>query len=292
LPEFIFPAVKKYFILTRFPLSVSVGFTGMVSYFAACPHFRLNALPVFAGIFLLAAGASALNQFQEKDFDARMKRTSRRPLPAGLMSVPHVIFFSLFSILTGLLMLYLSGNIEAMIAGIIIVLWYNLVYTYLKRRTAFAIFIGIFTGVGPVLIGWLTAGGEVTETGFLSLVAFMCVWQIPHFLILMLMYEEEYRAAGFPLLTDIISVNSVKALVILSSLILSANALMIAYLHVIHSGVFQLMILILSLSLLLKLVISARRKKNAYKSDLMVVNIYMMLVMLCLFMDRMILWSL
>jgi heme o synthase len=291
LPEFIFPTFKKYFILTRFPLSVSVGFTGMVSYFAVCPYFRWSALPVFAGIFLLAAGASALNQFQEKDFDARMKRTSRRPLPAGLISITHVIFFSFFSILTGLLMLYLSGNAEAMIAGIIIVLWYNLIYTYLKRRTAYAIFIGIFTGVGPVFIGWLAAGGEVTDAGFLSLLAFMCVWQIPHFLILLLMYEEEYRTAGFPLLTDIITVNSVKALVILSSLILSAIAFMIAHLHVIHSDVFQLMILVLSLSLLLKLIISARGKKNTYKSELMAVNIYMMLVMLCLFMDRMILWS-
>jgi protoheme IX farnesyltransferase len=152
------------------------------------------------GTALVAAGASALNQWLERDSDALMRRTEKRPLPSGRLQALEVFVFGLALGLGGVLYLALalSHVLSALIAAITFVL-YVAVYTPLKRRTPLNTLIGAVPGALPPLIGWCAVRGELTrEAGVLFLILFL--WQVPHFLAIAWMYRAEYARAGLLML--------------------------------------------------------------------------------------------
>jgi protoheme IX farnesyltransferase len=152
------------------------------------------------GTALVAAGASALNQWYERDSDALMRRTEKRPLPSGRLQALEVFVFGLALGLGGVLYLALALNhvLSALIAAVTFVL-YAAVYTPLKRRTPLNTLIGAVPGALPPLIGWCAVRGELTrEAGVLFLILF--VWQVPHFLAIAWMYRAEYARAGLLML--------------------------------------------------------------------------------------------
>ncbi len=152
------------------------------------------------GTALVAAGASALNQWLERDSDALMRRTEKRPLPSGRLQALEVFVFGLALGLGGVLYLALalSHVLAALVAAITFVL-YVAVYTPLKRRTPLNTLIGAVPGALPPLIGWCAVRGEFTrEAGVLFLILFL--WQVPHFLAIAWMYRAEYARAGLLML--------------------------------------------------------------------------------------------
>ncbi len=152
------------------------------------------------GTALVAAGASALNQWFERDSDALMRRTANRPLPSGRLQAIEVFVFGLALALGGVLYLTLSLNylLPALLAALTFVL-YVVVYTPLKRRTPLNTLIGAVPGALPPVIGWCAARGEFTrEAGLLFAVLFL--WQVPHFLAIAWMYRDEYARAGLLML--------------------------------------------------------------------------------------------
>jgi len=154
-----------------------------------------------AGVFLLACGASALNQYQERTLDALMHRTRGRPLPSGRVS-PRIVLLSAFAlILFGSLCLF--PNWTAIALGIFTVFWYNGVYTPLKRVTAFAAVPGGVVGALPPMIGWACGGGDFLDPRILAVAFFFFIWQIPHFWLLLMRTGDDYRRAGFPTLTSV-----------------------------------------------------------------------------------------
>ena len=277
--------LRSFLSLIRFILSLAVGFSAMAGYI--CKNHFLNSQSwfIFFGVFLLAGGASAFNQIQEKEYDARMKRTMKRPIPAGLISTSSAIIISLLLIVSGLFVLVYFGNQNSMVVGLFCVVWYNFIYTYLKRKTAFALFVGIFTGIGPIFIGWLAAGGGWFDSECLLIATFMSIWQIPHFLLLLLRYEDDYRNAGFPLLTDDHSIHFVKAIILLSVIFVSGIAFMLVQFGVVNSVLLQLLTISISLLMMAIIIPGLIRKVSSYRVLLMAVNIYMMLIMLCILAD-------
>ncbi|HTU89038.1 MAG TPA: heme o synthase [Gemmataceae bacterium] len=152
------------------------------------------------GTALVAAGASALNQWLERDSDALMRRTEKRPLPSGRLQALEVFVFGLALGVGGVLYLALalSHVLSALIAAVTFVL-YVAVYTPLKRRTPLNTLIGAVPGALPPLIGWCAVRGELTrEAGVLFLILFL--WQVPHFLAIAWMYRAEYARAGLLML--------------------------------------------------------------------------------------------
>ena len=158
-------------------------------------------VPAIAGVFLLAGGAGALNQYQERDLDARMLRTQRRPIPSGRMRPRTALLVSLALIATGTLCL--APNEVAMLLGLFTVVWYNGVYTPLKRVTAFAAIPGGVVGSVPPVIGWVAAGGSIGDPRILAVAFFFFVWQVPHFWLLLLRIGDDYARAGLPTLTSL-----------------------------------------------------------------------------------------
>jgi protoheme IX farnesyltransferase len=148
------------------------------------------------GTALVASGASALNQYFERDLDARMMRTRNRPLPDGrLLAVDALIFSSLIS---GAGVAYLMFFVNSLTGalGAATLAGYIFVYTPLKTRTTLCTIIGAFPGAAPPVMGWTAARGEVDAVA-LSLFAILFLWQMPHFFAIAWIFTEDYVRAGF-----------------------------------------------------------------------------------------------
>ena len=167
---------------------------------------------LFVGVFLLAAGTSVLNQVQECRQDALMKRTIRRPIPAGEISRTAALPIAIVLMLCGTLLLSLNGWLP-MALGLSNVVFYNLIYTPLKTRSWLAIIPGAFVGAVPPLIGWTSAGFNVVHSNILFVAIFVFLWQIPHFWLLMIKYGKEYELAGFSSISKVLNERQIKSVV-------------------------------------------------------------------------------
>jgi protoheme IX farnesyltransferase len=198
-------SLKPYLILCRLNVSLFAAASAATGFFLAPYHRVVDALIPSAAVFLLAGGASALNQYQERDIDAKMERTRRRPIPTGLIPPGQALALSLVLMISGLVALVLSGGVKASVLGALAVFWYNGIYTSLKKTTAFAAVPGAAVGMVPPAIGWVSAGGRLFDPMLLALCALFFLWQIPHFWLLLLNHGDEYEQAGLPSLTRVMS---------------------------------------------------------------------------------------
>jgi protoheme IX farnesyltransferase len=197
--------LKPYLELCRAPLSLFAACSAATGFLIA-PHGESAAVLVpIAAVFALACGASALNQVQERAIDARMERTKQRPIPAGVIAPAHALALSLILIVAGLFLLVRSGGMIAAGLGIAAILWYNGVYTFLKKKTAFAAVPGALVGAVPPAIGWVLGGGTLFDPMLSALCALLFLWQVPHFWLLVLRYGEDYERAGLPSLIRLLS---------------------------------------------------------------------------------------
>jgi protoheme IX farnesyltransferase len=190
--------------LTKVRITTAVTLTTATGYFLAARRLEWDMCTPLLGVFVLASGSAALNQWQERKIDARMKRTCGRPIPTGRIDPSWALFVSVLFILMGLFFL---ASVEknartALVVGAMALLWYNGVYTYLKRVTAFAVIPGALIGAIPPIIGFVSAGGGLHDPMILLVALFFFIWQIPHFWLLLLMLGPEYRKAGLPTVTD------------------------------------------------------------------------------------------
>jgi len=168
-----------------------VGFRGAMDY--------LLMLHTLLGTGLVASGAAALNQFLERQHDARMRRTEDRPLPSGRLPPDTALMFGGLSSAAGLIDLALAVNLETSVLGAITLCSYLFIYTPLKRVTTLNTAIGAVPGALPPLMGWTAARGEINAEGW-SLFAILFFWQLPHFLAIAWMYRDDYAKAGFAML--------------------------------------------------------------------------------------------
>jgi len=190
---------------------MALAFTALCGYVLASGTFEVSAFFTVAGVFLFASGSAALNQVQEANKDAKMDRTRDRPLPSSTISLRTALAVSLFVLVQGLLLLaygiadYPERLITTMGLALGTVLLYNFVYTPLKSRTLWAIIPGAVNGASPVLIGWSAGGGILSSYPIWLLFTFMFIWQIPHFNFLLFRYGDQYKKAGFSVLSSMVT---------------------------------------------------------------------------------------
>jgi len=190
--------------LTKVRITAAVMLTTATGYLLAARRIEWAMCLPLLGVFVLACGSAALNQWQERAIDARMKRTCQRPIPAGRIDPFRALFFSVLLILLGLFFLTSAReNTHTLLAlGGMALFWYNGVYTYLKRVTAFAVVPGALIGAIPPVMGYVAAGGSLGDPAILLVATFFFIWQIPHFWLLLLMIGDQYRQAGLPTVTS------------------------------------------------------------------------------------------
>lgn len=148
------------------------------------------------GTALVAGGASALNQYYERDLDAQMMRTRNRPLPDGRLLASEALIFSSLISAAGVVYLMFFVNVLTGVLGAATLAGYILVYTPLKTRTTLCTLIGAFPGAAPPVMGWTAARGEVDAVA-LSIFAILFLWQMPHFFAIAWIFTDDYARAGF-----------------------------------------------------------------------------------------------
>lgn len=159
--------------------------------------FRL--LHTVIGTALVASGTATLNQYWEREADAKMWRTRNRPLPMGRLAPWKALWFGIGLAVVGTLYLWLQVN--ALSAGLaaLTLLSYLFLYTPLKTRTPICTLVGSFPGAIPPLIGWAAAHGTLTMTAW-ALYGILFLWQFPHFYSIAWLYRDDYERAGIAML--------------------------------------------------------------------------------------------
>jgi protoheme IX farnesyltransferase len=196
--------IKDYLQLIKLSLSIMVVFSSVISFmltkgFEDFENKWWKILLLFAGGMLVTGSANAINQVVEKDTDARMKRTGKRPVASGRMSVEEGWAFA---IITGAVGVFILGNsfnwLTAGLAGFSLFL-YAFIYTPLKKVNSIAVLVGAVPGALPCLIGW-TAGEAQLSMGGWVLFGIQFLWQFPHFWAIAWVAHTDYSAVGFKLL--------------------------------------------------------------------------------------------
>ncbi len=157
-------------------------------------------LHVALGTLLVGGGAGALNQFIERDYDAMMKRTERRPLPSGRLHPLEALLFGTTIALAGIAELTLFANPLTGFLAALTFATYLFLYTPMKRISPISTLIGGIPGALPPMMGWTAVRNEVTVEAW-ALFAILFCWQMPHFFSLAWMYRKDYARAGFRILT-------------------------------------------------------------------------------------------
>ncbi|XDZ65089.1 heme o synthase [Alphaproteobacteria bacterium LSUCC0684] len=208
-------------------LVIFTSFIGM-ALVPSAPH------PLLAMIALIAiaagAGASgAINQWYDRDIDAVMMRTSRRPIPAGKVLAEEALSLGIVISVLSVLVLWFAGGMMAALLLAFTIFFYGVIYTiWLKRSTPQNIVIGGAAGAFPPAIGWLAAGGGLTLEPLL-LFAIIFIWTPPHFWALALVKNEDYTKAGIPMLPVVAGRKATRNQILAYSLILAPLAVMPAF---------------------------------------------------------------
>lgn len=189
--------------LTKFRITFFVTITAVFGFVSNTGSINTLLITPALGILFLACSSAVLNHIQERTTDAIMERTKQRPIPSGRISAAGaVLIFTILFLIGSSLLFFFSGWITLLL-GLLNLLWYNAIYTPLKKKTALAIIPGSLVGAIPPMIGWVASGGYIFDPAILMIAFFFFIWQIPHFWLLLLMLNKEYENAGFPTLTKI-----------------------------------------------------------------------------------------
>jgi protoheme IX farnesyltransferase len=208
--------VKDYFLLMKFTLSFTVVFTCVISYLLApniVEYSWLYIIILFIAGLLITGSANAINQAVEKDTDALMRRTGKRPVANGRMSPAEAYTFAAIAGIGGIFLMYFFFNLNSALLSAFSIFLYAYVYTPLKKVSSIAVLVGAFPGALPCLIGWVAATGLISPFATIhvngniysngagwALFGIQFLWQFPHFWAIAWVAYKDYAKAGFKLL--------------------------------------------------------------------------------------------
>jgi len=193
--------LADYWALTKPDVNLLILITTAAGFCLALPS-HLVAFPILLlvhtllGTLLVASGTATLNQYIERQFDAQMRRTKRRPLAAGRVEPARALWFGILLSVSGAIYLAAAVNLLASLLAVLTLVSYLLIYTPLKRKTPLCTVVGAFPGAAPPLIGWAAASGTLSLEAWL-LYGLVFLWQFPHFMAIAWMYREDYARAGY-----------------------------------------------------------------------------------------------
>ncbi len=226
--------------LSKVKITFAVSLTTITGYVLASGRIDAGLILPTLGIFLLACGSSALNHYQERDRDAQMERTKNRPIPSGRISANGALATALVLTGAGSLLIWFGSGMLALQLALLALIWYNFIYTPLKKKTAFAVVPGSVIGALPPLVGWVAGGGALSDPRALIIAFFFFIWQVPHFWLLLLKYGKEYERAGYPSLTSIYSGKQIRYTTFIWTMATGVTALMLPAFGVVNTLFFSI----------------------------------------------------
>lgn len=284
--------VKDYFQLIKFTLSFMVVFSTVVCFLIAPNELTfvrpklISVLLLFIGGILITGSANAINQVAEKDTDAIMKRTAKRPVASGRMGVNEATAFAVIAGIIGVFIMWKWFNTESALLGLGSLFLYGFIYTPLKKINSIAVLVGAVPGALPCLIGWVAATGEFSAGGWI-LFGIQFFWQFPHFWAIAWLAHQDYTKAGFKLLPGDKGPTKFTALqTVIYSALMIPFGLLPYYMGI--AGIVSLWILLacnlwmVYVSVLLFIKMDVKYARYVMFSS----YFYLMIVLLALYMDR------
>jgi protoheme IX farnesyltransferase len=269
-------------------VSLSVTYTGFAGYVIAGHIIDGKLFIVLLGIFLLSSGASAFNHIFERQTDALMERTRNRPIPAGRLSLKAAFYIAIINSIIGSLILFFSSGWLVAILGIFNLVWYDFIYTPLKKRTVWAVFVGTITGVIPFYMGYLSVLIEFPSVKAHFIAIFLLVWQIPHFMLLLGIYGKEYEKAGLASITSKTKEPNLYRIAVLWIIACCIISFLLPLFKISNYNTTNYLILVISGIVLLWAVLSLfYRIKRKYKLLFVVSNLMQMAIITLLLIDSM-----
>lgn len=202
-PALLLQRAGYYVELTKPRILLLVLMVVIVAMFATgIPLGIQRVMHTCVGVALLAASASVMNQWAERDRDALMRRTSKRPLPSGRVAESEAAWMGLGLAIGGSIYLSYFVNVAAALSCILTWGLYVWVYTPLKTLHWSNTLVGTIPGALPVITGWLAADGSLWSVKGWSLFGILVAWQLPHFMGIAHLYAQQYEAAGFRMITS------------------------------------------------------------------------------------------
>lgn len=218
--------IKDFFMLLKPRVMSLVVFTGVVGMIVAPGH--INLFIAIIATFCIAVGsgaAGAINMWYERDVDALMERTKKRPLPANRMYPQTALEFAVVVALASVFIMALIVNFISAFILAIAILFYVFIYTiWLKRRTPQNIVIGGAAGAFPPMIGWAAVTGDISVESF-SLFLIIFLWTPPHFWSLALYKNDDYKLAGIPMMPVVAGSESTRKQILFYTILLLASTL-------------------------------------------------------------------
>ncbi len=276
--------------LGKLRISLLATLSTAAGYLLATGKITIHMLLPTAAVFLLASGSCALNQYQEREIDRLMERTKSRPIPSGRLAPEAALWMAMGSIFSGCLILFYGTTFHGLILGLAAIFWYNLVYTPLKQKTAFAAVPGALVGAIPPVLGWVTGGGSVLDARIWGVAFFFFIWQIPHFWLLLLDFSKDYEKAGLPSITKTFSAGQIKRIVAVWLLWTGASSLIIPLFGFLHSFSSRFLLLAAACWLFWNAIIFFKSypQKPSQREVFANLNIYALIVTLLLSLDRLV----
>jgi protoheme IX farnesyltransferase len=278
--------LRAYLELCKIRISFFAALSAFTGFILTGSGLTNEILIPVIGVFLLACGACAMNQYQERGLDALMSRTRERPLPSGRLKPLHALCFSIILLAAGLFILSIK-NAAVFMPGLFAVVLYNGVYTYLKRITAFAAVPGALVGTIPPAIGWISGGGIFPDYQILVICFLFYIWQIPHFWLLYLKNESDYKNAGLPLLSNIFSNKQIRRITFIWIFASAVTCLMIplygSSFHIINIPIVATAVWLGWSGVNL---VNKKKSRYSYAHTFNKINIFMLVIMSLLNLER------
>ena len=274
--------------LGKVKITFFVAVSTSVGYILYSGKFEWTMLLVVIGVFLLACGSSAINHYQERFLDAQMERTKGRPIPSGRIKPLYAFVVAFILSVSGLATIYFSSNVNAALLGIVALIWYNIIYTPLKKRFALAVVPGSVIGALPPMIGWAASGGDVFDMKILSLALFFFIWQIPHFWLLLLLHSKDYEKAGFPTLTKIFNNLQLGRITFVWIAALVTSCLLIPFFNVSSSFYALAALFLMGIWLMWETrgILSNYLERIIFRKAFLSINLYVLAVVLIISIDK------
>ncbi|MFZ0453864.1 MAG: protoheme IX farnesyltransferase [Ignavibacteriaceae bacterium] len=285
--------LKILFELTKIKITLFVTITTAFGFISAAGNITAGIIAPVAGILLLACGSAAVNHFQERETDAMMERTKNRPIPSGRISPQSALYIALILIISGSVILYEGAGILALGLGLLNLLWYNGIYTPLKRHNALAIIPGSMVGAIPPVVGWAAAGGNIFDPQILIIAFFFFIWQIPHFWLLLLILSKDYEQAGFPTLTKTFNQDQLSRITFMWISATGITGILIPLFGIIKFPLIDFVIFLSSLWLIWKAtkLLKNNKGKKSFGFAFRAINIFALLVVILLSIDKLVFLS-
>lgn len=220
---------RSYLQLIKPGITLSNTIAGIAGFFLAASFIQFNwtaFIGAIGGIAFIIASGCVMNNVLDRDIDKRMKRTSKRDVASGVISVPKALIFGALLAIIGFGLILLLTNTVTLILGIIAYVWYVVIYGLAKRTTAYSTLIGGVAGALPPMAGYTALTGTV-DAGAVIVFLILFIWQMPHFYAIAMFRRDDYASAKLPVWSVKYGMKSTKLQILIFTILFAITSVLL-----------------------------------------------------------------